>query len=191
MDSLQCREAEYAFRLSRVKFGCWDQWLFVSANLENWYSDPPLWATASVVISLTLGVKHVRQSWGFMIKVKTCVLTSGPETLGLLYNMTSHLLNKANLLLIGSLSDYPHHVISHRKLHLNQPQPCCVFNKVLNLDKLSLFSKQPQLLYIVCLLRQKLDCCGVDNSQDVNSCVLCATRQESPQKIQFIQTLVN
>lgn len=120
-------------------------------------------------------------------KVRTCVLTSGPETLGLLYNMTSHLLNRPNLLLTGSLSDYPHHVISHRKRHLNQQQPCCVFNKVLNLDKLSLFSKQSQLLSIVCLLRQKQDCCSVDNSQDVNSCVPCSMLQ----KIQFIQTLVN
>lgn len=114
------------------------------------------------------------------------VLTSGPETLGLLYNMTSHLLNKANLLLTGSLSDYPYHVISHRKLHLNQPEPCCIFNKVLNPGKLSLFSKQSQLLHVVCLLRQKLDCYSVDNSQDVNSCVLCNTGQNFPQKIQFI-----
>ena len=40
-------------------------------------------------------------------KVETCILTSGPETLRLLYYMTPHLLNKANLLLTGSLSDYP------------------------------------------------------------------------------------
>lgn len=76
------------------------------------------------------------------------MVTSGPETLGLLYNMTSNHLNKASLRLTRSLSDYAHHVISHRKHRLKQQQPCCVFSKVLNPNKLSLFSKQTQLLQL-------------------------------------------
>lgn len=153
---------------------------------EKGYSDPK-----SLVVSLTLVSNMSTELKVLWSKVKTCVLTSGPETLGLIYKTTSHLSNKANLLLTGSLSDYPCRVILHRKRHFSQRPPCCVFNKVLNLNKLSLFPKHPQLPYIVCLLRQELDCFSVDNSQDVNSWVFCATRQKFPQKIQFIQTLVN